>query len=111
MMHHGRGRLACHRGDRAEARHRYDLALDACGPDWQSLGVRSHVRVSLALLDEDGERAAYLLGIAVALGDPARDPEHVEETRRLIGDRTYEAEFARGAATSREAAATVLSAA
>src|SRR5207249_2530604 len=64
MAHHGLGRVAQSRHEHTEARRRFRLALDVRGPGWQSLGVRCLVLVSLALLDGDGERAAYLLGVA-----------------------------------------------
>ncbi|HKS47282.1 MAG TPA: BTAD domain-containing putative transcriptional regulator [Amycolatopsis sp.] len=104
MVHHGYGQLAERRGDRAEARHRFRQALGASGPDWQSLGARCEVLISLALLDEDGERAAYLLGVTTAAGTMALAPVIANEVRRLAGDAVYDAAFGRGASMSREEA-------
>ncbi|WP_449224280.1 BTAD domain-containing putative transcriptional regulator [Amycolatopsis pigmentata] len=111
MTHHGRGRLAVRLGHHAEARRRFRLALQACGPDWQSLCVRSRVLVWTALLDGDGGRAAYLLGASAAIGDTTHDPGTADRVAQLAGKEPYDKAFARGSAMSRdEALAFVLTA-
>ncbi|HET6500974.1 MAG TPA: BTAD domain-containing putative transcriptional regulator [Amycolatopsis sp.] len=104
MVYLGSGRLAHRRGDLADARERFRLALAACGPDWQSLGVRAQVLTSLALLEKDGVRAAHLLGVAASIGATIRDPEIIGRARRLLDEAAYEEAFAGGAAMSRAAA-------
>jgi predicted ATPase/DNA-binding SARP family transcriptional activator len=104
MTHHGRGKLADRRGDQAEARRRFRLALQACGPDWQSICVRSRVLAWIAVLDGDGGRAAHLLGASAAIGDTVHNPEIVGRVERITGKAGYDKAFARGSAMSREAA-------
>ncbi|WP_052372352.1 BTAD domain-containing putative transcriptional regulator [Amycolatopsis taiwanensis] len=104
MVHHGYGQIAERHGDHAEARRRFQLALAACGPDWQSLSLRAQVLVSLALLDQDGARAARLLGVAESVGNVVRDRDLVARIQSLVGEAAYDTAFRWGAAMSREEA-------
>ncbi|WP_248961973.1 BTAD domain-containing putative transcriptional regulator [Sphaerisporangium perillae] len=109
-------RLAEAGGDLAEAGRRHGEALRVARTSSASVMELADVTESgagLALLEGNGERAAFLLGVAVALrgmavtGDP--DVARIAAgSTALIGPEAFAAEFARGAALSREQALTVL---
>ncbi|MEV4747876.1 BTAD domain-containing putative transcriptional regulator [Streptosporangium sp. NPDC049248] len=111
------GRLAEAEGDRAEARRRHGeaLALARTSPAVTTdLAQVTEGYAGLALFEGAAERAAFLLGVGVALrgaavtGDPdvARVAAGATE---LIGAEAFAAEFARGAALSRDDALTAIS--
>ncbi|MER5622879.1 BTAD domain-containing putative transcriptional regulator [Streptosporangium sp. NPDC002544] len=111
------GRLAEAEGDHTEAgrRHGEALALVRTSPAvTMDLAQVTEGYAGLALLEGAAERAAFLLGVGVALrgaavtGDPdvARVAAGATE---LIGAEAFAAEFARGAALSRDDALTAIS--
>ncbi|MEU0570230.1 BTAD domain-containing putative transcriptional regulator [Nonomuraea sp. NPDC005983] len=110
------GRLAEAEGDLAEARLRHGEALAwvrACHTMAIDVAEVAEGQAGLALLEGAAERAAYLLGVAVAVrgttvaGD--RDVARIAAgaTERAGAD-AFAAHFARGAALSREEALTAL---
>ncbi|MGV9773566.1 BTAD domain-containing putative transcriptional regulator [Streptosporangium sp. NPDC003464] len=112
----GLGRLAQAGGDLAEARERHREALSlaralaAVATDLAEV-VEGHA--GLALLEGAAGRAAFLLGVGVALrGMAVTGDRDVAGTAagatELIGAQAFAAEFARGAALGREEALTVL---
>ncbi|MEV0345261.1 BTAD domain-containing putative transcriptional regulator [Nonomuraea sp. NPDC050680] len=108
------GRLAAAEGDLAEARRRHGAALELARTVVPTDAAEiAEGQAGLALLEGAAERAAYLLGVGVALrgttvaGD--RDVAMVAAgaTERLGAD-VFAAHFAKGAALSGEAALSVL---
>ncbi|WP_030924699.1 BTAD domain-containing putative transcriptional regulator [Streptosporangium amethystogenes] len=111
------GRLAEAEGDRAEAgrRHGEALALTRMPPVvTMDLAHVTEGYAGLALLEGAAERAAFLLGVGVALrgavvaGDPDVARVAVGATE-LIGAEAFAAAFARGAALNRDDALTAVS--
>jgi predicted ATPase/DNA-binding SARP family transcriptional activator len=105
------GRLAAAAGDAGAARshHRQAFTAAAGRQHLQSAAHAVEGLAGVALLDDDGERAALLLGIGRALrggivpGDP--DVARVAaRARELVGDAAYTSTYERGATMSQEEA-------
>ncbi|MDP9844028.1 hypothetical protein [Streptosporangium lutulentum] len=108
------GRLAEAEGEIAEARLRHHEALAAArrSPLTTDLADAAEGQAGAALLTGAGQRAALLLGVAVALrgmavaGDP--DVARIAlGARDLVGPEAFASAFARGAAMRRQEALTV----
>lgn len=110
----GLGRLAEHDGDLAAARDWHGQALATASRDLiTELAEVAEGQAGLALLEGDGRRAAYLLGVGVALRGMAvagdADVARISEgARTLVGAESFAAAFAEGAALTRAAALAAL---
>jgi tetratricopeptide (TPR) repeat protein len=109
------GRLAAASGRQAEAlaRHREALATARLSPFASDFAVAAEGQADVALLTGSAERAALLLGVAVALRGMAcaGDPDVARITgsaRDLLGATAFGEAFARGASMPRDQALTVL---
>jgi tetratricopeptide (TPR) repeat protein len=101
------GRVAEAEGDAAEAGSRYREALTVSPGDLRAVASVAEGLAGVALFDDDGERAALLLGAGLALRgmSVAGDPDVARTSRRareLLGDAAYTSAHDRGAAMSRE---------
>jgi predicted ATPase/DNA-binding SARP family transcriptional activator len=109
------GRLAAASNRRAEApqRHREALAAARVSPLSSDVAVAAESQADAALLTGSAERAALLLGVAVALRGMAMtgdvDVARIAgATRELLGATAFAKAFAQGAAMSSEQALTAL---
>ncbi|WP_246019383.1 BTAD domain-containing putative transcriptional regulator [Saccharothrix australiensis] len=107
------GRLAEAAGDAAEAARRHDRAVAVVWTPVLAVELAAAVegRAGAALAAGEGDRAALLLGVAVALRGPAEagDPDVARVAagaRELIGAEAFGAAYARGAAMTAEQALT-----
>jgi tetratricopeptide (TPR) repeat protein len=103
----GLGRVAEAEGDAAGAAARYREALAVSPDDLRAVASVAEGLAGIALFDDDGERAALLLGAGLALRgmSVAGDPDVARASRRareLIGAAAYASAFDRGAAMARE---------
>jgi tetratricopeptide (TPR) repeat protein len=103
----GLGRVAEAEGDAAGAGSRYREALAVGTGDLRATASVAEGLAGVALLDDDGERAALLLGAGLGLRGMsiAGDPDVARTSRRareLLGDAAYTSAHDRGAAMSRE---------
>jgi tetratricopeptide (TPR) repeat protein len=103
----GLGRVAEAEGDVAGAASRYREALVVSPDDLRAVASAAEGLAGVALFDDDGERAALLLGAGLALRgmSVAGDPDVARASRRarvLLGDAAYTSAYDRGAAMSRE---------
>ena len=101
------GRVAEAEGDAAGAGSRYREALAVCGGDLRAMACVTEGLAGVALFDDDGERAALLLGAGLGLRgmSVAGDPDVARTSRRareLLGDTAYTSAHDRGVAMSRE---------
>ncbi|TDC45158.1 AfsR/SARP family transcriptional regulator [Actinomadura sp. KC345] len=111
----GLARLAAAEGDHGRARDLCHEALDVSS-DRPIFGYQAIAAIGLAdvaVAEDDGERAARLLGLAAALrhGRVPGDPDAgriVAAARALLGDAAYEAAFAEAAALPRPRAFALL---
>jgi tetratricopeptide (TPR) repeat protein len=111
----GLGRVAEAGGDAAEADalFRQALALSLADGDLRAAANVAEGLAGVALCGDDGERAALLLGAAIALRgmSVAGDPDVARiagRARELTGETAYASAFERGAAMSREEALALL---
>ncbi|WP_203881490.1 BTAD domain-containing putative transcriptional regulator [Planotetraspora kaengkrachanensis] len=111
----GLGRLAQAEGDLEEARLRHaEVRARAHGLPAMDLADVAEGQAGLALLEGSAERAAFLLGVAVALRGMAvtgdRDVAGIAAgATEVIGSASFASAFATGAALDRDAALTALS--
>ncbi|SDD86338.1 BTAD domain-containing putative transcriptional regulator [Glycomyces harbinensis] len=103
-------------GDAALAKRRLDALTDAHveGAASPNLAVAARVGAAIALADGDAARAAALLGAAAGLlgTEDRRGYDKAlrtsERTRAALGDKVFEAEYARGAELGRDDAIALL---